>query len=290
MRRLLAIGVASLLLAGQVMADVSLRETSKLAWHRGDAWFGGWSGIEVTQGGSHMTIIGDRGRLLTARLLRRGETVVGLDILSMHKLRGAGGRALKGKRADAEGLAIAPDGTTYISFEGAHRVARVDLTTGRTYNIAGHPRASSFRTNAGFEALAVTIGGALLALPEKSRSRRAAFQLDAFTGNSWRTHALIPRTGPFLPVGADVDAFGRMWLLERAATPLGFRSRIRLFDLKSPTPTFRTVLRSAPGEYDNLEGISVWQDRNDKTRVTLISDDNFLRVQQTQIVEFVVAD
>ena len=45
------------------------------------------------------------------------------------------------------------------------------------------------------------------------------------------------------------------------------------------------LLETRPLQYDNLEGISVWHDGTD-IRVTLISDDNFIFLQRTEIVEY----
>jgi hypothetical protein len=38
--------------------------------------------------------------------------------------------------------------------------------------------------------------------------------------------------------------------------------------------------------FDNLEGLSVWEDGDGRLRFTMIPDDNNLDIQQTQIVEF----
>lgn len=40
--------------------------------------------------------------------------------------------------------------------------------------------------------------------------------------------------------------------------------------------------------HDNLEGISVWQDPDGRIRLTMISDDNFMVFQRTEIVEYAV--
>ena len=37
-----------------------------------------------------------------------------------------------------------------------------------------------------------------------------------------------------------------------------------------------------------MEGISVWRDAAGRTRVTLISDDNFFALQRTVIVEYLL--
>jgi hypothetical protein len=51
-----------------------------------------------------------------------------------------------------------------------------------------------------------------------------------------------------------------------------------------------TLLQSAPGQHDNLEGISVWRDKAGSLRLTMISDDNLLFLQRTEIVEYRVPD
>jgi hypothetical protein len=50
-----------------------------------------------------------------------------------------------------------------------------------------------------------------------------------------------------------------------------------------------TLLESPAGTFSNLEGIAVWQDASGATRIILISDDNFLAVLGTEVVEFLVA-
>ena len=47
----------------------------------------------------------------------------------------------------------------------------------------------------------------------------------------------------------------------------------------------RTLLQTDPGTFDNLEGLAVWRDATG-LRATMISDDNFLALFRSQIVEF----
>jgi len=42
--------------------------------------------------------------------------------------------------------------------------------------------------------------------------------------------------------------------------------------------------------HDNLEGVSVWRDADGALRATLVSDDNFRFLQQTEIVEYLLPD
>jgi hypothetical protein len=49
-----------------------------------------------------------------------------------------------------------------------------------------------------------------------------------------------------------------------------------------------TLLETGFGATDNLEGISVWRDQAGRTRVTLVSDDNFFALQRTVVMEYLL--
>ena len=63
----------------------------------------------------------------------------------------------------------------------------------------------------------------------------------------------------------------------------GFASRVRVFD--HPEGAGVQIFRSQVGRYSNLEGLSVWRDAGGHIRLTMVSDDNYLAVMRTQIVE-----
>jgi len=77
---------------------------------------------------------------------------------------------------------------------------------------------------------------------------------------------------------------GQFYLLERDFTGLGFRTRIRQFDADFTNET--VLLETGNARHDNLEGISAWRDDSGSIRLTLVSDDNFLFLQRTEIVEY----
>ena len=37
---------------------------------------------------------------------------------------------------------------------------------------------------------------------------------------------------------------------------------------------------------DNMEGITAWRDENGDTRIAILSDDNYSRIQRTLLLEF----
>ena len=107
---------------------------------------------------------------------------------------------------------------------------------------------------------------------------------------AWQRAGTLPAQDAFGVVGADFGPDNLLYILERAFSPLGFRSRIRRLSLDGETPQPETLLTTRLGDFDNLEGIDVWRDPAGSTRITLVSDDNFLRVQRSELVEFVLQE
>lgn len=237
-----------------------------------------------------MTVISDRGHLVRATLHRTDGRITGIGVDHAVALKTPDGKRLRKLEGDAEGLAIGADGSAFISFEHKHRSMQVELSTGRTFNRIALPFEDTLGDNAGIEALAITSDGTLLAIPEKAPNAGAPFPVYAYANGQWRIKAQIPQRDAFVPVGADIDAKGRLWVLERAVTLFGFRSRIRMFEPNPRAPRGYTLLTTAPGLYDNLEGISVWRNESGQMYVSLISDDNFLWFLRSQIVEYRVEE
>lgn len=131
-------------------------------------------------------------------------------------------------------------------------------------------------------------GGRLLTLPERSGRFDKPFPVFQIVNGVWSDHLKVARTGPFVITGADVGPDGYLYILERDFVGVGFRSRIRRMDLADGIT--ETLMVSAPWEYDNLEGISAWRDGEGRLRLTTVSDNNFLAIQKTEFVEFLVTD
>ena len=47
-------------------------------------------------------------------------------------------------------------------------------------------------------------------------------------------------------------------------------------------------MRLSASGIENMEGIAVWRDASGRTRLTLISDDNFTGLLRTLLLDFVV--
>lgn len=283
--------IVTLFLISAVMAvgdERVLQLDSEFFWQDSANWFGGLSGVELSSDGGMMTVVTDRGRALQAIVHREAGSITSVEIVHSVAIRDAAGTILRKPFTDAEGLAVDAQGQYYVSFEGQHRIAQLDVVNGVTTPYASLAKSEFLGENSGLEALAIGPDGTVFAIPEDTDGDH--FPLYAFKDGARVVTAQLPKHRPFVPVGADFDGQGRLYLLERTVTPLGFRTQIRRFDLDTPVPQEITLLKSLPSRFDNLEGITVWRDGSGQTHLTLVSDDNFLPFQSTQIIEFSVTD
>lgn len=296
MRRRLAVAVALTFgLAPPAFADTppEMMRAGRAVWSSAEEAFGGWSAIEVFDEGRQFMALSDRGWFALGSFERGADgDLIGADLTanSFRQVKHTTGRAMPRYWDDAEGLALGPDGRIYVSFESEHRVAY--YTSPRMARAKPLPRSKGFeemQNNSSLEALAIDDQGRIYTLPERSGGMSKPFDLYRFDGEAWEVVARIPRRGGFLPVGADFGPDGRFFLLERELRSVfGFASRVRRFDLAAEGLGEETLLETTPGVHDNLEGLSVWQDADGQTRLTMISDDNFKFFQTSEIVEYIL--
>jgi len=259
-------------------------------WTMDKPWFGGWSGIELSPDGRRMTAITDRGRLLRADIEREGGRITNVAPGRMWRLKASSGKRLTRKIADSEGLAITGDGTINVSFEGVTRVARYTRPSAAAQVLRHHEAFRGFARNKSLEALAVDRKGRLYAIAEQLEDDRSIIVYVLDKGRWTIPFSLTGKQG-FLPVGADFGPEGRFYLLERGWSVLGFRTRVRRWDMINGQPDNETLLvRTSFGTHDNLEGLTVWRDEGGRTRLTMVADDNFLSFQRTEIVEYAVQE
>ena len=258
-------------------------------WRESDADFGGFSGLEMSDNGARYWALSDRGTIRWGSVERDSQgRIARLTTAGKARLQDSKGGKLKpGYLGDAEGLAIDAQARIFVSFEGLDRVARFDDPDQPATPLPKAPPFASLRRNAGLEALAITPAGDLLVIPEDWAESDPGFPVWRFRGGAWSTAYRLPRDPRWAPVGADVGPDGKLYVLERDFRGLmGFASRVRRYamtdDALGPP---ELLIQSVPMQYDNLEGIAVWADAQG-IRITLISDDNFLFVQRTELVEF----
>ena len=281
--------VALIIAATPVAAELAFEQTSHFVWDRPEDYFGGWSAIEILDDGNSFIAIGDNSQIYEGRLERQGKAIVGVSRKPIGALVDTDGTAFFQKEiehiGDSEGLAALDTGRFAVSFERFPRVL-IYGETGLPTRIELPREAIGLAENGGVEALAVDTEGRLIAIPETIPKGGVGFPVWRQTPDGWETLGHLVRSQGFRPVGADIGPEGRLYVLERAFHMVGFQSRIRAFSLEDFDPSGQLIWTTPLGAFDNLEGLSVWKDSEGALRFTMISDDNNLVIQETQIIEF----
>lgn len=265
---------------------------SSFQWLMEDENFGGLSALELSQDGLSFAAITDRGAWTSGSITRDAEgRITAITASPMRFLRGRFEAPLADGRNDSEGLALAGDGTAYISFERVARVLRYDTIDGPATNLPTPREFGAMQRNSALEALAIDAEGTLYTLPERSGKLDRPFPVWRYRNGDWDQPFGLRRDGGFLAVGADIGPDGRFYILEREFHGLtGFASRVRSFAMsETGLSDERTEFVSSVGQHDNLEGIAVWRDSAGDIRLTMISDDNFYFFLGTDIVEYRIA-
>ncbi len=247
----------------------------------------GVSGLEVSDDGNSYVAVSDRGWWLTGRFERRGGVMTGARIERIEPIIGQDGFPVSARRmgdwSDSEGLAIAPDGTAWISFERWARVWRFDQIFATAEWIEDHPTFQGHAENWELEAAAIDPDGNVFVFSEKPLPD--GFPIYRLGPDElWVIDGYLPEQDVFAIVGADFAEDGSLYLLERKlVVGLWWQNRIRRVRLDGSED--RVLWTGQRGEYENLEGISVWKDEKG-LRLTLVSDNNGEAGTPTQFVEF----
>ncbi|MEL6678898.1 MAG: esterase-like activity of phytase family protein [Pseudomonadota bacterium] len=286
-----ALALALLLVPGIGLAD-TLRELSRVTWTDRDERFGGLSGMVLSDDGGEIIAISDRGVLFRGAIERRDGRLAGVRTVESAELLTPRGDPLGRFAIDGEGMARAPDGGFYITFEAEHRLRYYPGFGHRARPRPAHPDFARLQNNSGLEALASDAQGRLYAIPERSGALDRPFPVYRFEDVSWDIPFTVPRRPPFLPVGADIGPDGRLYLLERDFQMLGgFSTRLRRFDMEDDGLTNEvTLLETGFSALDNMESLVVHRAADGGLRILMLSDDNFSVFQRTLLVEFAVEE
>jgi hypothetical protein len=256
------------------------------AWHltADDPNFGGLSGLDTLRSGS-LLAISDAGAWVWIGI--DPETGVPDGIGSIGYMKGADGKYLSGKReGDAEGLAF-KDGLALVSFERNHRIEAFDLEgcgvgalAAKVADLNVKIEGQNVPDNRGAEAL--SLGNEL----------HVGFEMKTNKGSP---NALLLETGElsdfmfvdpgelYALTGADFTEWGYADLY-RAYDPVrGNRTKVKVH--KSGDLMASATLKP-PLPVDNFEGIAFGQSPEGKTRLWLISDNNFNEKQRTLLFAF----
>lgn len=250
--------------------------------------FGGFSALAVTDGGQRLIAISDTAHLVHAEIERENGRILSVTAdQAADWIYSPAGSRLSGFKGDSEGIALHPEGGFYISYE---RITRVAFHKEPSANSVILPRPLAFEKlprNNSLEALAIDAQCRLYTFPEDARDAEGNIPVYRWDGTEWSQPFALPKRGFFSVVSAEVGPDGRLYVLERRFRMIGFQSRLRRWDLTDNGVSNEKVLfKSWVGGHDNLEGLSVWRNAEGQLIATLISDDNFLSVQKTELVEY----
>lgn len=253
------------------------------------ASFGGLSGLKVLPDGN-LLAVSDAGALVQIAFDQQAMQPGRQATLTY--LTDEAGEILTGKeKADSEGLDVR-GGVAFVSFERDHRVAAYDFSTcgGQAHavpvaHMGSQPPGLSVHVgdNAGAEALSLD-GETLHVGLESTDSGLApvgevrADGTIAFLRRLWIDAGRVPL------VGMDASD-GETFTVHRAYNPILKRNtiHIRMQNGKGD----HLLARMAGGlTLDNFEGISAWPLPDGRTRLFLISDDNFSDSQRTLLYVF----
>ncbi len=273
---------AILLMGGLGFSESALLGRAIIPTHSGQ--IGGLSAIHIADDGMSFTALSDRGSFLTGELRRNAAgKITGIAAGTPIPLHNAE-RDNANVGNDSEGLAIAPDGTIYVSFEGDHRIGKFATVDALEDTLPIPNDFTALQGNSGLEALAIDASGALFTIPERSGRYDQPFPVYRFANGKWDQPYAIPRSGAYLVVGADFGPDGLLYVLERDFTGIGFNTRVRRLDLEAATAD--TILKTGFGVHGNLEGISVWRNAEGQQIMTLIADNNFRSILTNEIAEY----
>ncbi|WP_372610671.1 esterase-like activity of phytase family protein [Aquicoccus sp.] len=250
-------------------------------WQEELSGFGGFSGLDIAPNGRDFVAVTDRGFLARGVLIRDGERITRVRLDHFAPINPS--QTDSKRKNDAEAVVTGRNGL-YISYEQNHRTIHLERA-GAILRLPAHPDFRLFPRNGGLEALAMDAMGRLHAIPERFLRDRA-FPVYRLEGSEWSIVTTLKPVGGFVPAGASFGPDGALYVLERAFSGYGFRSRVRRVTETAGTWRDDEVFRSPVGRHDNLEGIATWRDKDGHIRLTMISDDNFLFLQRTEIVEY----
>ena len=266
---------------------------SDFDWHGTGRYFGGFSALHISPDGAGFVAVSDAGAYTTGQFQRGTDGhIIGITSTLPVHLKGRLGIPLFHGRADSEGLAIAPNGEMWVSFEGPARVVHYATVGSHLDALPDAPDFAGMPENTSLESLAIDRDGTLYTVPETSDDPALPFPVYRFRNGVWDQPTSIPRRDAFLISDAAIGPDGRFYILERQFFGLGgFASRIRRFTLDAGRLSHEeTLLQTGPGVHDNLEGLAVWRDPTGQLRVTMVEDNNFLFFLRNEVVEYRLPD
>jgi hypothetical protein len=276
----------------------SLRYLGGIGVTSRDNDFGGFSGVEITEGGTRIVLVSDGGDYLTAALRHDGDALSGLDEVALQSLFPSG--AEDKQEVDSEDIIFDPDDPSrgYIVRERrTDALFSFDLRDGRPENfvaIATGAPAELLESNQGLESVAIAppaspIAGSVVVILEAARKAHKGAIPAWIVGHG---QFGIRKSEAFAISSARFLDDGDLLVLERRYSPgWGVGVRLRRIDGSSIAPSAvvdgETIMEAGLAQQiDNMEGLAMHRDATGRTILTLVSDDNHSILQRTLILQF----
>lgn len=276
----------------------SLRYLGGIGVTSRDNDFGGFSGVEITEGGTHIVLVSDGGDYLTAALRHDGDALSGLDDVALQSLFPSGEEDKQ--EVDAEDIAFDSDDPSHGYIVRERRTDALfsfDLRDGRPENFTaietGAP-AELLESNRGLESVAIApptspIAGSVVVILEAAHKVHQG-AIPAWIVGSGQFG--IRESDQFDISSARFLDDGDLLVLERRFSPgWGVGVRLRRIEGSSIAPGAvvdgETLMEAGfSQQIDNMEGLAVHRDATGRTILTLVSDDNHSILQRTLILQF----
>lgn len=255
-----------------------------------EPWLQGFTGLH-TADGQRFVAVTNFGYVVDGRFERDGAGhLTGLRPEHARALTFPDGRPLGNGFRAAEGLAVAPDGRMFVSFEYHTRVWTYRSAAATPEDLGAHRDFERLPNGRGLASLALSPTGALYAIPERPARMTHGYPSYRWQGGEWIGSFRMPSDGRFLPVGADFGPDGLLYVLEHdSGAGQGGQSQIRRFAVQGDRMGPGTVvMRSEPGQFAYLTSLSVWRDRGGRLRATMISDNGGMAERASELVEVVL--
>ena len=266
--------------------------------------FGGLSAIRLDARGEKFIALSDKGSWFTGRIVYTGREMKGLADVEAAPMLGPGGVPITTRGwFDSESLAL--DGTlAYVALERVNQVLKFDFSKGFTRALGEvvplPPAARKLPYNRGLEALVFVpkgqrLAGTLVAISERGLDPQGNIIAFLVGGPSPGQFA-VRRTNDFDISDAVLLPAGDLLILERKFSwAAGVGIRIRRIALSSVAPAALvdgpSIFEADLGqEIDNMEGIDAHVTAEGDTVLTMVSDDNFSRLQRTLLLQFTLID
>lgn len=189
-----------------------------------------------------------------------------------------------------------------VGFENLTRVADFALTDGRPGGAATEITIpdwlTDLRTNGAIESLCIAppaspIAGSTLIITE-SHSAVPGTWAATLLGNRDRGELQLAIRGGLNPTDCAFLPDGDLLVLERGFAFLTFFVQLRRIpaDQIHPGATMEgeVLFEAAGGDVDNFEALGVRTLPDGELRATIVSDDNFLGLQRTLLLDFTIPD